>query len=481
MLSKTDSATSVPKVPGAQAQIRYLPTKVDPSPFATNSRLLDAVNWINDWLSILGDKNALDDASSSHSTLSLKRVSSRPVLNLPSSLLVAVDEALRKDDVHILLELLEKLKVAADELGDTIYPKVLKALLHRSIFCRARASIVTLLGKIDTLDEDDDIHKRNCIHRLVISIGRSQLTADSEQSPAMVLAFPVEISNYITPAAAPTLQTSRTVVKESNQAPHLDRDDPSVSLLQHVLDNLRPHQRGALLTRDISGRTPLHFGAQYGFRVVCEVIIEHLQAWDMFDVTEGIDGQNWQDDEGWAPLHLSVVGGHPLTTRALLDAENWKEASQAKAAIRRNISKSSAVLALATKANYVDIVHLLVAADVDINYQDDQGETALHVATRFGHDQCAKALLDGALDQRADTELAEHTYSWTPLFIACVDGNLGVVELLIMAGADLERCDSSGWTAKEHAALRGHIDIARRLAEATPTANPSGGNFSSES
>ncbi|EGE81684.2 glycerophosphocholine phosphodiesterase Gde1, variant [Blastomyces dermatitidis ATCC 18188] len=456
------------KLPGAQAQMRYLPTKVDPASFATNAGLLESLKTINDWLSVLGDEKGFDDASSTHSSLSVMKPSSRPILKLPPSLLLALDDALRKDDTHIMLELLPTLKIAAEELDSSLYSKAVKALLQRSIFYRARNSVVSLLGKIDTLDEDDDINRRNCIHRLVISIGRSQSTSDSELSAAQVLDFPTEASNYITPAAAPTLQHSRVVVKESDRTPMLCRTDDSVSLLQHLLDNLRPEQRGALLAKDISGRTPLHYAAQYGFRVVCEVIIEHLQAWNMFDVSQGIDGPNWQDDEGWAPLHLSVIGGHLLTTRALLNAENWRGANEHQAAIRKHICKSSAVLALATKSNFVDIVQLLVDAGVDINYQDEQGETALHVAARFGHDRCAKALLDGSHDQKANTELAENTYSWTPLFIACVDGSLGVVELLINAGADLERPDSSGWTAKEHAALRGHMDIARLLAQATP-------------
>ncbi|EEH40346.2 glycerophosphodiester phosphodiesterase GDE1 [Paracoccidioides lutzii Pb01] len=456
------------KLPGAQAQMRYLPTKVDPAPFATNSRLQESLKSINDWLSVLGDEKSVDDASSTHSSLSMRKPTSRVNLNLPPSLLVAVDDALRKDDTHILLELLPTLRIAAEELDAALYANVVKALLQRAIFYRARDSVVSLLGKIDTLDEDDDINKRNCIHRLVISIGRSQSTSDTELSAAQVLDFPVEASNYITPAAAPTLQPTRVVVKESEQTSLLSKADDAVSILQHLLDNLLPKQRSALLAKDISGRTPLHYGAQYGFRVVCEVIIEHLQAWNMFDVSEGIDGPNWQDDEGWAPLHLSVIGGHALTTRALLNAENWRGGNDQQAAIRKHMSKSSAVLALATKANFVDIVQLLVDAGVDINYQDEQGETALHVAARFGHDACAKALLNGSNDQKANTELAENTYSWTPLFIACVDGSLGVVDLLIEAGADLERLDSSGWTAKEHAALRGHIAIARRLAETTP-------------
>jgi glycerophosphodiester phosphodiesterase len=454
------------RVAGAEAQKRYLATKVDPSPFATNAQLTDAMTRINEWLSGLGDRKVPDDASSTKSTLSLKRVSSRPTLNLPPSLITALEEALRKDDTHVLLELLETIKIAADEQGDSVYPKVLKNLLQRAIFARARSSIHGLLGKIDSIDEDDDINKRNCIHRLVISVGRTQSTSDSEQSATTLLEFPGE-TNYITPAAPPSLQPPRLVMKEANRPQLLTRDDPAVALLQYLLDQLRPHQRSALLARDLSGRMPLHYGAQYGFKVVCEVIIEHLQEWNLFDVSEGIDGPTWQDNEGWAPLHLSVVGGHPLTTKALLQAETWKGSAEDKISIRKNV-KSSAVLALATKANFVDIVQLLVDAGVDINYQDEQGETALHVAARFGHDQCAKILLEGTNYQKADTELAERTYSWTPLFIACVDGSLSVTELLIAAGADLERPDSSGWTAKEHAALRGHLDIATRLAEVTP-------------
>ncbi|KAI9045229.1 glycerophosphocholine phosphodiesterase [Aspergillus affinis] len=453
---------------GSHAQQTYIETKVDPAPFASNARVSESLKRINDWLSVLGEQKINDDASSTHSSLSLKRGPARPNLNLPASLLVAVDDALRKDDTHVMLELLETLKSAADDSGEGIFPKVLKNLLQRSIYYRARSCISNLLGRIDSLAEEDDINKRNCIHRLVISIGRAQSTTDSEQSASMVLDFPLETSNYITPAALPTLQPPRSVVKEADFPQHLERSDPSVSLLQHLLDQLQSSQRSALLAKDLAGRTPLHYAAQYGFKIVCEVIIEHLQDWGMFDASGGIDGPSWQDNDGWAPLHLSVVGGHPLTTRALLDAENLPGQKEKKITIRKRVSRSSAVLALATKANFVDIVQLLVDAGVDINYQDEQGETALHVAARFGHHECAKILLDGNHEQKANTELAEHTYSWTPLFIACVDDALAVVNLLIEAGAELEKPDSSGWTAKEHAALRGHLAVARRLAEVTP-------------
>ncbi|KAJ5433155.1 uncharacterized protein N7458_012311 [Penicillium daleae] len=458
---------------GAQAQKRYLETKVDPAPFASNARAVKAQDRINSWMAVIteqskAEEKLADDASSTHSSLSLKRGPARPYLNLPTSVVTAVDDALRKDDIHVLLELLETLKAAADEAGEGLFPKVLKTLIQRAIVHRARLCLSALLPRVDTLEEDDDINRRNCLHRLVISMGRVQSTDDSEAAASLVLDFPLETSRYITPAAPPTLQPPRSVIKEANLPQQLGREDPAVSLLQHLLDGLRPNQREALMAKDLSGRTPLHYAAQYGFKDVCELILEHLKAWDMFDVSEGIDGALWQDNDGWAPLHLSVVGGHPKTTRCLLDAENWKETHSPGDRVRKQVSKSSAVLALATKANFVDIVQLLVDAGVDINYQDEQGETALHVAARFGHDECARILLEGTEDQKANTELAENTYAWTPLFIACVDGSLSVTKLLVEAGADLERFDSSGWTAKEHAALRGHLAIARCLAEVSP-------------
>ncbi|KAK5069012.1 Glycerophosphocholine phosphodiesterase [Cryomyces antarcticus] len=123
----------------------------------------------------------------------------------------------------------------------------------------------------------------------------------------------------------------------------------------------------------------------------------------------------------------------------LLLAENWQGETDEKLHSRRNTSKSGAVLALAAKSNFFSIVRLLVEAGVDINYQDEQGETALHVAARFGHVECAKALLEGSTSQKVDLDVPEKTFAWTPLFIASVDDHLPIVELLIAAGADLER------------------------------------------
>ena len=455
------------KVAQNSTQRRYLESKVDPKQFATNVELTETMNAVNDWLSKLGDVKIRDDNSSTHSSHSLKRASSKAMMSLPAGILDSVDQAVRLDDVLKLNELLARATKSTDDLEANLPPSLMLNLLQRAITCRAKACIDQLLARIDTLDEGDDINKRNCIHRLIISTGRSKPSDDGEPLADPLQEIDFDTMHYIKPAAPPTLAPPSSSTKEFDGVTHFSRDDKVVVLLEYLLDKLRPQQREALYARDSYGRMPLHYAAQYGFVVICQVIISRMQAWGQFEVSEGIDAPFWQDVDGYAPLHLSVIGGHPITTRTLLEAEDWRGASDRKAAVRKHMAKSGEVLALAVKANFVVIVKLLVEAGVDLDYQDDQGETALHVAARFGHTECASILLEGGDSQKANTEIGENTFGWTPLFIACVDGRIGVVELLIAAKVDLERPDLSGWTAKEHAALRGHMDIAKLLAALT--------------
>lgn len=460
----------------AATQRRYLESKVDPKQFATNLELNETMKAVNDWLSKLGEVKVRDDSSSTHSSHSLKRVSSKAMLSLPAGILDSVDQAIRMDDDFKMSKLLAMATTSIDDTDGRLPPVLTLNLLQRAIGCRAKACINQLLARMDQLNEGDDINKRNCLHRLIISSGRLKPTPTGDHLAATLLDPNVDSTNYIKPAALPTSIPQLSSTKEFDGTTDFSRDDKVVVLLQYLLDKLRPQQREALRARDVYGRMPLHYAAQYGFVVICQIIISRMQAWGQFEVSEGIDAPFWQDAEGYAPLHLSVIGGHPITTRTLLEAEDWRGASDRKAAVRKHMSKSGEVLALAVKADFIVIVKLLVEAGVDLDYQDDQGETALHVAARFGHTECASILLEGSDTQHADTEIGENTFGWTPLFIACVDGRMSIVELFVAAKVDLNRSDADGWTAKEHAALRGHMKIAHALADLTssPTSSGSG-------
>lgn len=462
------------KVPESPIQRRYLDSKVDPKPFATNAALSEILKVINSWLSALGDTKIQDDAKSVHSVHSLRRVPSGSISNLPNGLLDRADKAVRNDDVPILKEALMKANLDPE---DSAIQNLKLNLLQRSISCKSKACIEYLLKQLKSLDDHDDINQRNCLHRLVISIGRLKSKSvrhrDEESDPDVFTT-----SQYITPAARPLPIPKASHNRETKL---LGLEDESVQILSYTLSKIQPCQRGALSAKDSYGRMPLHYGAQCGIVVVCQILMARMQEWGQFNVGKGIDAPEWQDNENLAPLHLSVIGGHPLTTKALLDAENWQGLNNEKTAMRKNNSQSSAILALATKSNFVVIVKLLVDSGVDINWQDEIGETALHVAARFGHRDCAKILLEGTIDLKADVELVEKAFSWTPLHIASVDGHLQIVELLVAAGAEINRPDASGWTAREHAALRGHMITAAFLAEAATRGRSTRENSNSES
>ena len=448
-------------------QRRYLESKVDPKQFATNAHLLETTKNINDWLEKLVDIKPRDDNSSTHSSHSLRRASSKAMLALPASVLDSVDQAIRVDDVLKMTSLMSPRSLNTDYPHEDLPPILTLNLLQRAISCKAKGCIEQLLAMIDTLDAGDDINKRNCLHRLIITTARSKSLGVGEPATDASQDANSITTNYIKPAAPPVLAPLPTSNKEHDGSSELSKDDKNIVLLEYLLDQLRPQQRKAIQARDVYDRMPLHYAAQYGCVVICQLIISRMQAWDLFEVSPGIDAPFFQDADGYSPLHLGVIGGHPLTTRTLLKAEEWRGDHDRKATARKYMSKSGEVLALAVKANSVVIVELLVEAGVDLNYQDDQGETSLHIAARFGHTECAKILLKERDGQKANVEVAENSFGWTPLFIACVDGHIDIVRMLIAANAQLERLDTSGWTAKEHAALRGHMDIAVVLADVT--------------
>ncbi|QPG97878.1 hypothetical protein C2857_006967 [Epichloe festucae Fl1] len=449
------------KVPQISYQHRYISTKVDPKQFAKDGNITRLLSEINRWLSVLSDAQQLDDSMSDRSTRSLGRASAKAMLKLPQAQLDILDQAVRNDDISSLKWGLTDANITSDPSG----PSLLLNLLQRSISGRSRQCIAFLLTQVKDLDELDDINGRNCIHRLVIHIGRTKPSSHDEESHVYPMPVGTQFTNrHLQPAVSSSVPVKAMNTKESNL---LEKEDEAVQLLIYLLDQLSESQRIALKSRDSFGRLPLHYAAQFGFVVVCQIIMKYMQDWNQFDAKDGIDAPEWHDNDGYAPLHLSVIGGHPLTTQALLQGENWQGSSEAKVQIRKTIPKSGASLALATKSNYEPIVKMLVEAGVDINWTDKTGETALHIAATLGHEACARIILRGSDSQKADIEIAENSYSWTPLHVAAVDGSLGVVQLLVEAGADVSKPDASGWTAKEHAALRGHMDIARFLATHT--------------
>ena len=100
----------------------------------------------------------------------------------------------------------------------------------------------------------------------------------------------------------------------------------------------------------------------------------------------------------------------------------------------------------------------------DTGVMDLSEPSLLYLAARDGHEDVVKAILASATMNNDILNKAERSNGWTPLFIACITGNLPIVKLLLEAGTERRVCDLAGWTDKEHAVFRGHMKVAELLA-----------------
>ena len=88
----------------------------------------------------------------------------------------------------------------------------------------------------------------------------------------------------------------------------------------------------------------------------------------------------------------------------------------------------------------------------------------LYHAAQDGCEAAVRDIIASTANIKGLLSLAERVFGWTPLFIACINGHLPVVRLLLEAGAEQRLCDRAGWTEKEHAVFRGHMKVAELLA-----------------
>jgi ankyrin repeat protein len=120
------------------------------------------------------------------------------------------------------------------------------------------------------------------------------------------------------------------------------------------------------------------------------------------------------------------------------------------------------------------VVTLLIERGANINATGDEGKTAVHYAAKWGiEDMMAFLLTKGAQANIRDGD------GMTPIMLACFEGHLGVVKMLVqhMGVQGLNDRNAKGWTALHWASAGGHEKVARflLLAGADPTITDNGG------
>lgn len=379
----------------------------------------------------------------------IKRVSSAVRIGCPERDAILFDEYILQDNSSSLSSHLSSLNPDGN---------VLVKLLQRAISLKSLQCIRTLLGKVTTLKETDDLYERNIMHKYVIGFGRAK-TMELPRTPESE-----KEEFFITPAVTSRASSPSRLGRSLKPKEQLD----DIAMLRMILEHTPENLRNNLIARDINGRLPLHYGAFYGLYKACELLAQYMRDWNLISDPILFDEAKWEDLEGLTPLHLAVMGSHPLTLKALLEAEKRDPFTNTI----RPVSAQS-ILTLAVKESSSTIVEQLIQAGMDLNYQNSAGETALYHACRLGNKEIVQTLLQGSDTQKCNLELTEKTFGWTPLFIAAVEGYTSIVELLMDSGAETDKIDNSGWYAHEHAFFRGHLDCGRRIfpPESPPTSS----------
>ena len=102
----------------------------------------------------------------------------------------------------------------------------------------------------------------------------------------------------------------------------------------------------------------------------------------------------------------------------------------------------------------------LLLAGCDIDRQDNDGYTALMIASQFGHADCVTALIAAKcdLDKQDNDRL-------TALMYASRNDHTDCAIALIAAKCDLDKQDNDGWTALMYASRKGNTDCETALNE----------------
>ena len=219
------------------------------------------------------------------------------------------------------------------------------------------------------------------------------------------------------------------------------------------------------------GETPLMWAARHGHLTILEALLKsgadvsakdaksntalHLAAYyDKLDCVEFLLQNKAplasRNQNGYGPLHLAAGRGYNKCVEHLLNAGAPLEAKG---------SKRYTALSLAASSGCSKVVERLLQAGAKTDYRDgrDDRDPPLNVAAAFGHNECAKLLLDAG----APLEAVNNNGS-TALMDASRKGHSEITKLLLKVGANVD-AQNRGWTSLMYAAWYGHREVIELL------------------
>ncbi|KAG8231897.1 hypothetical protein J437_LFUL011730 [Ladona fulva] len=183
-----------------------------------------------------------------------------------------------------------------------------------------------------------------------------------------------------------------------------------------------------------------------------------------------------QDDDGDTQLHLAIIHGFIEVVYSLIRMAPHPCFLD----ILNDLRQSPIHLAVLTRQSR--IVRRLVVAGASVDQRDGNGDTPLHLASRIGDLNCARALLEPLTTQEATSAPPNASHRLPPVTIdernndgqmcvhlAAIGGNLDVLRHLVCFGANVNARDGkSGRTALHYGVELGNRRLTQFLLEHCP-------------
>lgn len=233
-------------------------------------------------------------------------------------------------------------------------------------------------------------------------------------------------------------------------------------IVDAVLKNMQPEEiNKAVMLQGKEGKTPLHLAAERG----CSVVIERLLSEDLIAL------ESLQDKDGNTPLHIAILNGNYgvvdqlLRLRKIITEPTTPETESFKSSIRIKDKRGRSPIHMAVGSGDLKVVQKICEEHVRINVSlnvggDKSRQSPLHTAALYGLTDITDILLrSGAKVDICDKK------SQTPFVLACRNGNIDTMELLLQKGAAPLHKYSLGRTALHDAIESRNMAMVKRLLE----------------
>lgn len=151
--------------------------------------------------------------------------------------------------------------------------------------------------------------------------------------------------------------------------------------------------------------------------------------------------------DGSTPLYICAQEGHTAIVKYLI---------KASADVNAKWNSGYTPLYIAAQKGHKEIVALLIEHGADIEAASDVGSTPLYIAAQKGNTEVVEYLIRRKSNVEAKFKVKISSFNstrtiltlitqgcYTPLYIACQNGWLPIVKLLLNAGANIEGKNSN--------------------------------------